>query len=70
MIGVLTYGVLGAEISSRKPAPNVEVLTGILLVERNRYHRNRQRRTLTIGPDFNGNRISAGIIIRLNKEIH
>jgi len=62
--------VLGAEISSRKPAPNVEVLTGILLVERNRYHRNRQRRTLTIGPDFNDNRISAGIIIGLNKEIH
>jgi hypothetical protein len=62
--------VLGEEISSRKPAPNVEVLTGILLVERNRYPRNRQRWTLTIGSDFNDNRISAGIIIGLNKEFH
>jgi hypothetical protein len=62
--------VLGAGISSRKPAPNVEVLTGILLVERNRYHRNRQRRTLTIGLDFNDNRIGAAIIIGLNKEFH
>jgi hypothetical protein len=62
--------VLGEEISSRKPAPNVEVLTGILLVERNRYHPNRQRWTLTIGSDFNDNRISAGIIIGLNKEFH